>query len=195
MNIIRKLRTQHNVSQKELAEICHVHQTAVSQWENERTVPDRESLTILSSYFGVSVDTLLGIDKPKSNLVPVLGRVRAGMPVEAMEEVLGYEEISPLMAAGGEYFGLRVSGDSMTPRICDGDTVIVRRQQDVDSGDIAVVLIGGTDATVKKVIKNGTGIMLVPLNSSYEPLIFTPEDIRDTPVTILGKVIELRRKF
>ncbi|MCR4615446.1 MAG: helix-turn-helix domain-containing protein [Clostridiales bacterium] len=195
MNIIRKLRTQHNVSQKELAEICHVHQTAVSQWENDRTVPDRESLTVLSAYFGVSVDTLLGIDKTRSNLVPVLGRVRAGLPVEAVEEVLDYEEISPLMAAGGDYFGLRVTGDSMTPRICEGDTVIVRRQSDVDSGDIAVVLIGGTDATVKKVIKNGTNIMLVPLNSSYEPLVFSPDEIKDIPVNILGKVMELRRKF
>ncbi len=196
MNIIKKLRIQNGVSQKKLAEICGVHQTAVSQWENERTVPDRESLTILSKFFSISVDQLLGLasSKPK-NLIPVLGSVHAGIPLEAIEEVLDFEEINPSLAMSGEFFGLRVSGDSMMPRMCDGDVVIVRCQQDVDSGDIAVVLVNGTSSTVKKVIKKGTSLMLMPLNNSYEPMVFSKDEIENTPVTILGKVVELRAKF
>ncbi len=196
MNIIRELRKQKDLSQSELAALCNVHQTAVSQWENGRTSPDNESLKILAGVLGVSVGTLIGGEDIGSTvLVPVLGYVRAGIPMEAVEDILDYEEISADMASRGEYFGLKIKGDSMFPLFQAGDTVIVRRQPDAESGEIAVVLVNGNDATVKKLIKKDTSIVLVSENSAYEPMIFTKPEIEALPVTVIGKVVELRRKF
>ena len=196
MNIIRELRKQKGLSQSELAALCNVHQTAVSQWENGRTSPDNESLKILAGVLGVSVGTLIGGEDIGSTvLVHVLGYVRAGIPMEAVEDILDYEEISADMASRGEYFGLKIKGDSMFPLFQAGDTVIVRRQPDAESGEIAVVLVNGNEATVKKIIKKDTSILLVSENSAYEPMVFSKSEIESLPVTIIGKVVELRRKF
>lgn len=127
--------------------------------------------------------------------IPVLGCVPAGVPITAVQDILDYEEITPEMSSQGEFFALKISGDSMEPKFSSGDVVIVRCQSDVDSGSIAVVLIDGEDATVKKVLKKDTGIMLVPLNPSYDPVLYTRSEVLATPVLILGKVVELRAKF
>ena len=197
MNNIKSLRTARGMTQKQLASLCGVHQTAVSQWEKGRTDPDKNSIVILSEIFNVSADTIMGLESraEKKNLIPVLGYVRAGIPIEAVQEILDYEEISESTAASGEHFALRITGNSMEPRICDGDVVIVRRQSDVDSGDIAVVLVNSMDATVKKIIKKGTSISLVPFNPNYDVTIFSAQEIALLPVTIVGKVVELRGKF
>jgi len=197
MSIIKDLRKQRGLTQAELGKICNVHQTAVSQWEMGRTLPDSDSLSILADYFNVSIEQLLGREKSEKKrfFIPVLGSVRAGMPLEAFEDPNGYEEISPEMALSGEHFALRIEGDSMMPRFCPGDVVIVRKQPDVNSGDVAVVLIDGNEATVKKLIKKGTSLMLVPNNNIYEPTIFSADEIERLPVSILGKVVELRAKF
>lgn len=197
MNNIKALRNSRGMTQAQLASLCGVHQTAVSQWEKGRTDPDKNSIITLSEIFNVSADTIMGLEQrnEKKNLIPVLGYVRAGIPIEAVQEILDYEEISESMAASGEHFALRVTGDSMEPRICDGDVVIVRRQSDVDSGDIAVVLVNSMDATIKKIIKKGTSISLVPFNPNYDVTIFTAQEIASLPVTIVGKVVELRGKF
>lgn len=196
MNIIKELRLKSGYSQRRLAQLCSVHQTAVSQWETGRTVPDSESLVILSRVLGVSVDALLGnAEKNGKILIPVLGYVKAGIPSEAVENIIEYEEISSALAGRGEYFGLKISGDSMFPMFHPGDTVIVRRQPDAESGDIAVVHIGNDDAVVKKLIKKDTSIALVSENSFYEPMLFTKEEAVSLPVTVIGKVVELRRKF
>lgn len=197
MQLIRELRRKNALSQAQLAAICGVSQTAVSQWENGHTVPDRDSLLALADYFGLPVEQLLGKEKQERQrfFVPVLGYVRAGLPMEAVEEILDYEEITPEMARAGEHFALAIRGDSMEPRFCENDVVIVRKQSDVSSGEVAVVLINGNDATVKKVIKNGKGLILVPMNTSYEPIYFTKNEVEELPVMILGKVVELRGKF
>lgn len=196
MNIIKELRKSKGISQIELAKICKVHQTAISQWENGHTTPDTDSLSMLSDYFNVSIDYLIGKkNNMTKNLVPVLGYVKAGIPIEAVEEILDYEEITPEMANNGEHFGLKIFGDSMMPRFCPGDVVIVRKQSDITSGDIAVVLVNGSDATVKKIIRKDDSLMLIPLNSSYEPIIYSRKEIETLPVTIIGKVVELRAKF
>ena len=177
MNNIKALRAARGMTQAQLASLCGVHQTAVSQWEKGRTDPDKNSIVTLSEIFNVSADTIMGLElrNEKKNLIPVLGYVRAGIPIEAVQEILDYEEISESMAASGEHFALRVTGDSMEPRICYGDVVIVRRQSDVDSGDIAVVLVNSMDATIKKIIKKGTSISLVPFNPNYDVTIFTAQ--------------------
>lgn len=131
----------------------------------------------------------------KKNRIPVLGYVRGGNPSLAYEEVIGYEEITEDMMNSGEYFGLIVKGDSMEPRFTEGDTVIVKKQSSADTGNIIVALIGENDATIKKIIIDEKGIILQPLNPAYKPKYFSRDDIRSFPVTLLGKVVELRAKF
>lgn len=128
--------------------------------------------------------------------IPVLGYVRAGVPLDAVEEILDWEEIHPSMAATGDFFALKIKGDSMEPRITEGDVVIVREQPDVESGEIAIVLVNGDEGTVKKLVKYENGsIALVAFNSTYQPMVFTPEQIENLPVRVIGKVVELRGKF
>lgn len=128
--------------------------------------------------------------------IPVLGKVVAGIPLEAVEEILDYEEITPELAATGEFFALQIRGRSMEPRMLEGDVVIVKRQDDVESGDVAIVLVNGDEATVKKIKKMDTGITLIATNTSvYEPHFYSNEEIKTLPVQILGKVVELRGKF
>lgn len=127
--------------------------------------------------------------------IPVLGDVAAGIPIEAIEDILDYEEIPAEMAEHGQFFGLRIKGDSMEPRICEGDVVIVRKQEDADSGDTVIACINGDSATCKRLIKYPDQIILMPLNNKYDPIVFTMEDVKNTPLTIIGKVVELRGKL
>ncbi len=192
---IKELRRKNGLSQMRLAELVGVHQTAISQWEKGRTAPDRNSLIRLAEIFKVSVDSLISEDSQDDrNLIPVLGFIRAGMPVEAVENIIGYEKIGP-NHGDGRYFALRIVGDSMMPRFCQGDTVIVRQQNDADTGDIVVAFVGENDATIKKLIKKDSGIVLMPLNSEFEPMMFSNEEVHDLPVSIVGKVTELRARF
>lgn len=201
MNRIKELRNQRKISQLKLAKELNVHQTAVSQWEQNRTSPDSQLLPDIASYFGVSVDYLLGIDddnKPvkKSIKAPVLGYVAAGIPIEAIEDIVDYEELDAgQFNPNYEYFGLKIQGDSMMPRMHDGDVVIVQKQSDVESGDVAIVCINGDKATCKQLKKHKNGITLIPYNAAYEPMFFTEQEVHDKPITVLGKVVELRGKF
>lgn len=199
---LKEIRRQFGLSQLELAKRLRVSRSTIAMWETGGSNPDNEALMRISSIFDVSVDYLLGREGQKNNAasngsvkVPVLGDVRAGLPMEAVENILDYEEISPDMAAHGDYFALRIRGDSMEPRIHEGDVVIVRRQPDVDSGDLAIVLVNGDSATIKRVRKLSDGIMLIPLNPSYEPIYYDVSTCASLPVQILGRVVELRAKF
>lgn len=127
--------------------------------------------------------------------IPVLGRVAAGIPIEATEEIIDWEEISGEMALDGDYFGLVIKGNSMEPKFSNGDVVIVRQQQDADDGDIVIALINGSDAVCKRLRKYQDGIALVSTNPEYEPMYFSAADMEDVPVRIIGKVKELRAKF
>jgi len=128
--------------------------------------------------------------------IPVLGSVAAGVPISAISNIEDYEEITPEMAKSGEHFALRVKGDSMSPRIDNNDIVIVRQQALVNNGDVAVVLGNGDEATVKEIKKLPDGLMLIGWNTSvYPPKVYSKEDVEKLPVSIIGKVVELRRKF
>lgn len=199
MNNFKRLRISAGYSQRKLAEILFVNQTAVSQWERGVTTPSSNILLRMCEIYGTSTDYLLGrntASKPPTGIkIPVLGRVPAGVPLEAIQEILDYEEITPEMASTGEHFALIIKGDSMLPRMSDGDVVIVRKQSDVTNGDTAVVVIDGHDATVKRFLKQENGIILQPTNSAHKPLFFTPDQVRDLPVVVIGRVVELRAKF
>lgn len=109
---------------------------------------------------------------------------------------MDYEEITPEMAATGDFFALQVRGDSMLPTLKDGDVVIVKKQPTVDSGDIAIVLVNGNDATVKEIKESAAGITLIGHNVAvYTPQFYSNADIEKLPVQVIGKGVEMRRKF
>lgn len=198
---LKEIRQSKKISQQKLADKIGVSRSTIAMWETGGSQPDNDNLKILADYFQVSTDYLLGnspketAEKKKGIKIPVLGRVQAGIPVDAIEEIIDYEEITEEMASQGDYFGLVIRGQSMMPRMVEGDVIIVRKQSDVDSGDIAVVLVNGNDATVKKIRKTESGIELVPLNPSFDIIYYTNEEIENLPVSIIGKVVELRGKF
>ena len=154
----------------------------------------------------VNPSWLLGYDVPKrakntmstestSIRIPVLGSVPAGIPLEAIEDIEDWEEIPREWTKGDkDYFGLKIHGDSMYPKYMDGDTIILRKADDCESGDECVVYVNGYDATFKKVIKKMDHIILQPLNSEYEPIMIDNND-ENNPVKIVGIVVELRRKL
>ena len=206
MNRVKELRKQKHITQEELGKVLDIQKAAISKYENGIAEPSTEVLNKMSAFFGVSIDYLLGNSPVKvSNQtssdsqgvrIPVLGRVVAGIPIEAVEEILDYEEITPELAASGEFFALKIRGHSMEPRMMEGDVVIVRRQDDVESGDVAIVLVNGNEATVKRVKKQEDGITLIATNTSvYEPHYYSNKEIEELPVRILGKVVELRGKL
>lgn len=200
MNIIKKIRKENKLSQSEFANILNVHQTAVSQWENGRTKPDVSVAKIISQKFNISLDVILENERTKSNTnafkIPVLGYVAGGIPIEAIEDILDYEELDATQYdMNYEYFGLKIKGDSMSPRIQSGDVVIVRKQPDIESGDVAIVCVNGDNATCKQVQKHSDGISLISYNAAYDIKFYSNKEIEELPVTILGKVVELRGKF
>lgn len=199
MSRLRDLRVKNGyATQADLAKVLYVNQTAVSQWERGVTTPSPAILLRLSQLYGVSTDYLLGSDGPGKKLavkIPVYRAVAAGIPIEATDEIVDWEEIEPELAGTGKYFALRVQGQSMEPRICDGDVVIVRQQEDASTGDVAIVLVNGNDATCKRIKKDGGGLWLLPNNPAYNPVFYSADEIATLPVRIIGKVVELRGKF
>ena len=197
-NNLIQLRKQNKKTQKDIAQLLNKSQQSYGKYENGITEPDAESLKILADYYSISVDELLGNSNTiteKGIKIPVLGSIPAGIPIEAIEEILDYEEIPKEWASQGEYFGLKVKGNSMEPRICSGDVVIVRKQEDAETGDVCVVMVNGFDATLKQIKKDTGGITLVPFNKAYSPVYYSNKEIQELPVRIVGKVVELRGKF
>ena len=201
-NRLKALRNKKGLSQTELAKLLFVSQQTVAKWETDKSTPNPETILKISNILDVSTDYLLGNStepssdsKSKYIKIPVLGYVAAGIPTDAVENIIDWEEIPAEMAKNAEYFGLVINGDSMEPRICKGDVVIVRKQSDIDSGDIAIVIIDGERGTCKKVVKHSNGISLVSFNQAYEPMFFTWKEVEQLPIIINGKVVELRGKL
>ena len=212
--MLRKLRKSRELSQQDLARNIGISKSSINMYERNDREPGFETLEKIADYFNADMDYLLGKSehvnksawlisfdkdqtrKAKGVKIPVLGSVAAGVPIEAIEDITDYEEITESMAATGDHFGLVIRGESMEPRMVDGDVVIVKRQDYIESGQIAVVIVDGLDATVKTVIKQENGIMLLAANSSvYPPKFYSMKEIERLPVKILGKVVELRAKF
>lgn len=192
---LKLLRSQKGISQAELANQLDISPSTVAMWESGKREPrDYETLELIADYFNVNMEVLL-TGKLSPTKIPVLGKVIAGIPIEAIEDIIDYEEIPESMAKQGEYFALQIKGSSMEPKFSDGDVVIVRKQEDVDNGSIAIILVNGNEATVKKIKKFENGINLIPTNPDYEVLTYTTEEIKSLPVQIIGKVVELRAKF
>ena len=193
---------KYEMSQKDLANRLGVSPTTVSNWTLGRKSPRMNKVDAMCNLFHCKRSDM--IEEPKIDSEPhprkgvtikVLGHVAAGIPIEAIEDVIDEEEIPEEMARKGEYFGLKIKGDSMEPLIADGDIVIVKKQDDAENDDIVIAIINGDDGCCKKFRKFDGGVMLISLNSKYEPLVFTHADIDTIPVRVAGKVVELRRKL
>lgn len=204
---LRKGMDLRNLKQVDIIEKTGINKGALSSYLSGKYEPKQNNIHLLAKALSVNEAWLMGYDVPmertvdlstarkKGVTINVLGRVAAGIPIEAVEDIIDTEEISEDMAATGEFFGLRIHGDSMEPRMSEGDVVIVRKQDDAESGEIVIAMVNGCDATCKRLKKYAEGIMLLSNNPKYEPMVFSKEEIETKPVRIIGRVVELRAKF
>ena len=204
---LKQLRNEKKINQRELANFLKVAPSTISMYESGQREPNFEVLESLADFFNVDLNYLLGKSDKTTKLmiedsqptqglkIPVLGTVAAGIPISAVEDILDYEEVPQSWENQGEFFALKIKGDSMEPRMESDDVVIVKQQPDANSGDTVIVLVNGDDATCKKLQKTDNGIMLVSTNPKYPPMFYSLEDIQAKPVVILGKVVELRQKY
>ena len=195
-----------NMIPQELANASGVSKASISQYLNGSHAPSNISSGKMAKILNVNPVWLMGFDVPmnedtsshprrKGVPIPVYGRVAAGVPIEMIEDIIDTEEITEEMARTGEFFALQIHGDSMEPRMKEGDVVIVRKQEDAETGETVIATVNGTDATCKRLRKYKDGIELIPTNPSYEPLFFSNKEVEKKPVCILGRVVELRAKF
>lgn len=205
-SILKSLRTSQGLTQDELSRNLRISRSTIGMYESGAREPDFETLELIADYFNVDTDYLLGrstkttyIPTPasprKGVTINVYGRVAAGIPLEMIEDVIDTEEIPEELAKTGEFFGLQIHGDSMEPKISQGDIVIVRKQDDAETDNIVIAAVNGTDATCKRLKKYKDGIALISTNPAYEPMYFSNQEIIEKPVRIIGRVVELRAKF
>lgn len=203
-NNIKRARELKGLTQDELAKrMGYKSRSTIARIENGDNDVSQSKLKKFAEILDVSIDFLLDDGNKKMQIphsrgirIPILGRVVAGIPLEAITDIEGYEEITPKMASLGEYFALRIKGHSMEPQILDGDIVICKCQSDVESGDIAIVLVNGDEATCKQVKKAPEGITLIGFNPIvYPPHFYSNKEIETLPVNVIGKVVELRRSL
>lgn len=198
---IKQARMKAQISQDELAKrLGYKSRSTIAKIESGENDLTQKKVAAFAKALNVSIDFLMDGNGNENNSqgvrIPVLGRIVAGIPLEAIEEIEDYEEIPRKMAASGEFFALKIKGHSMEPKLTEGDIVIVRKQEDVDSGDTAIVLVNGDEATVKQIKKTETGIMLIGFNVEvYQPHFYSNEQIEALPVRIIGKVVESRHKW
>ena len=205
-DILSQRRKELNMTMKQVADKVGVSEGTISRWESGKIADmRRDKIMAYAQALNISPAIIMGWDNVDSSStsesihagkrIPVLGSVAAGIPIDAIEDVLDWEDISDDMAKTGEFFGLRIKGDSMQPRIVEGDVVIVRQQPDADSGDVVIVQVNGDKATCKRLAKYSSGISLISFNPAYDPINFSNDQIESLPVTIIGKVVENRQKY
>ena len=207
-DVLQKLLDERGITATDVARETGISRSSMTDWKKGRSTPKYEKRKKIADMFGVTVDYLDGVSPfpygeeknfevcSESNTVtiPILGRVPAGIPIEAVTDRIGEIEIaSP--RGDDKYWALKVKGDSMYPKILDGDIVIFREQRNCENGDICVVRVNGTDATLKKVVKNGDSIILQPLNPDFEPLVFSDSVVNQPSLEVIGVAKEIRREL
>lgn len=204
---LKYIREKMKLSQTKLADMLKVNQTTIARWEDENRVPSIDKVIEVANFFNISIGDLTGIDLTIKNVlpieldeevtkIPVLGRIPAGIPFEAIEDVIKYIDIPKEWTCGNkEYFGLLIDGNSMFPKYQNGDIVIFQKCEDpikCNNKDCAV-MVNGNDATFKKFIFNNNGVILQPYNMEYETKSFTPEEVQELPVKLVGFAVQIRR--
>lgn len=204
---LKYLRTKYNLTQEQLANKINSTRSTVNNWENEISEPNLDMIRKLTETFNVKDNIVFEDLKSKYNTsfvdleedtinIPVLGRIPAGKPIEAIEDVIKYIDIPKEWTYGNkEYFGLLIDGNSMFPKYQNEDIVIFQKCEDpikCNNKDCAV-MVNGNDATFKKFIFNNNGVILQPYNMEYETKSFTPEEIQRLPVKLVGFAVQIRR--
>lgn len=201
-NLIKNRRKELGLTLLDIANACGVSEATVSRWESGDIVNMKRSrIAQLAKVLNVSpsllihddYDVLINYNSTTKPQIPILGIVPCGEPIEAIEDIIEWIEVVPSQAKG--HFGLIAKGDSMSPYILDGDILIVKYTPEVNSGKIAIVKVNGDEATCKRLVINDAGLTLVPNNPTYQPMMFSPQDVEDKPVIIIGEVVEIRRRF
>ena len=195
---LRKYMRLNNKDRNDVARDLEIPYSTLTDWYNGNIYPRIDKIQILANYFGIQKSDLVESNSNSNKSIPILGTVKAGYNWLAEENVIGYitdrDTIKDYEKNINEYFALKVTGDSMLPLLSDGDLVIVHDQDDVESGQTAVILINGEEATVKKVIKTNEGIELHAMNPYYPIKKFTFDDMKNIPIKIIGRVKEAKIK-
>lgn len=218
-NRLEKALTIKSIKPVELHEKTGLSESLISKYLSGNAIPRQRKIDLIAEVLDINPVWLLGYDVPmekKSDLIseqlknigamyvsntdlvkiPLLGTVKAGYDYMAQENWTGYVDVEKeIVKDGQEYFALKVHGDSMSPVLIEDDIVIIKKQNDFENGDIVVAIINGDEATIKKGKKSDSSILLQPLNPSYEPLIFTYDEMKTIPVKIIGIVKQLKREF
>lgn len=209
---LKELREAKGLSTREVYNLVDVSNSYLSLVENGHRRPSAIVLKKLASVYDVDyldlyvkagyADLAEYEKKPKTDAlgnpvvsIPILGTVKAGYDYLAQENWIGAVDVDKKLADGNELFALKVHGDSMSPVLIEDDIVIIKKQDDFENGDIVVAIVNGDEATIKKGKKSENSILLQPLNPSYEPLIFTYDEMKSIPVKIIGIVKQLKREF
>ena len=200
------LLRQHNKTVYQVSKATGISASTLSDWKNGRSTPKADKLARIADYFSVSLDALLGTDSGNRSteasyksmrakkMVPVIGVIRAGCPIVTDETLLGREfaDVDDVE----EHFYLEIAGDSMkNAGILDGSLVLFHKQQYAENGDIVACLVDGESATIKRFIKQGRKILLLPENEDYSPIPLSPEDFEIGRARILGVAKEVKTKL
>lgn len=195
---LRRYMKLNNKDRNDVSRDLEIPYSTLTDWYNGNIYPRIDKIQLLANYFGIQKSDLVENNSNSNRSIPILGTVKAGYNWLAEENVIGYitdrDTIKDYEKNINEYFALKVTGDSMLPLLSDGDLVIVHDQDDVESGQTAVILINGEEATVKKVIKTNEGIELHAMNPYYPIKKFTFEDMKNIPIKIIGRVKEAKIK-
>ncbi|MBR3002904.1 MAG: helix-turn-helix domain-containing protein [Clostridia bacterium] len=205
---LEKAMQLRNIKASELSEKANIPKSAISQYLSGLYEAKQKSIFKLANVLNVSEGWLMGLDVPMERdlktdeignpiaSIPILGTVKAGYNYLAQENWIGSVDIDKSIVGNGQdYFALKVHGDSMSPVLMENDIVVVKKQDDFENGEIVVALINGEEATIKKAYKGTTGIELKAINPYYPPRVFTEDEIKTLPVTIIGTVKQLKRVF
>ena len=194
-NNLQRWSSIRGIKQIDVMNKFNLSSSTVSDWYNGKKYPRMDVVQKLAFFLDIELSDL--VEEPKlnrGNKIPIFAKIPAGIPIELIEDVIDYEELDPKMFTGDkEYFGVRVSGDSMYPEYRDGDVLIVQKINDCESGQDCIVMINGNDGTFKRVKKTEEGIILQPLNPNYEIKFYSNKEIEELPIKIIGVVKEIRR--
>lgn len=201
----KNLNYYMNINKKNRSDVCRdldIPYSTFTDWCNANIYPRIDKIEMLANYFDIKKSDLVE-NKEKLDMIgnpvtsiPILGIVKAGYDYLAQENWVGTIDVeTSLVGNGKDFFALKVHGNSMSPVLIEDDIVIIKKQNDFENGDIVVAIINGDEATIKKGKKSDSSILLQPLNPSYEPLIFTYDEMKTIPVEIIGIVKQLKREF
>lgn len=205
---LKKIREKRGLSQSKLGAMAGVNQTTIARWENKEIAPSIDNVEDLANALNISLPDLLTKNLSFDNAsfielddvikIPVFGTIRAGVPIESQSDILDYVEIPKSWAKGGkQFYGLKISGDSMFPKYQENDIVIFEQTNDTSlyNGKDVAVMINGTESTFKKILVNDQGIVLQPYNSAYDIMMFPKEKVETLPIRVVGVAVEKRTKI